>query len=161
MWNIGDHAYSTDLHQLRWIIETQTLWGETLYRVWLPNQDTVVRVCADRLMPLQEAGTSSCDSITYVAAAAHVADALTHDGLLAPMGASVIPLPHQLQALSRAITNDRVRYLLADEVGLGTTMHVVLAAQAFNFPALPPECIACSSSDAHSDNNNAAAVVLP
>ncbi len=44
MWNIGDYAYSTDLHQLCRVIETQTLWGETLYRIWLPHQDTVVRV---------------------------------------------------------------------------------------------------------------------
>ena len=126
MWNIGDYVYSTDLHQLCRVIETQTLWGETLYRVWLPNQDTVVRVRAAQLKPLQEAGTSSCDSITYIAAAARVADALTHDVLLAPIEASVIPLPHQLQALSRAIANDRVRYLLADEVGLGKTIEAGL-----------------------------------
>jgi SNF2 family DNA or RNA helicase len=126
MWNIGDYAYSTDLHQLCRVIETQTLWGETLYRVWLPNQDTVVRVRADRLKPLQEAGTSSCDGIIYVAAAARVADALTHDVLLAPIGASVIPLPHQLQALSRAMASDRVRYLLADEVRLGKTIEAGL-----------------------------------
>jgi len=126
MWNIGDYAYSTDLHQLCQVIEAQTLWGETLCRVWLPNQDTVVRVRADRLKPLQDAGTNSCDGITYVAAAARVADALTHDVLLAPIGASVIPLPHQLQALSRAIANDRVRYLLADEVGLGKTIEAGL-----------------------------------
>ena len=39
---------------------------------------------------------------------------------------SVIPLPHQIRALSRAITNDRVRYLLADEVGLGKTIEAGL-----------------------------------
>jgi hypothetical protein len=39
--------------------------------------------------------------------------------LLAPIESSVIPLPHQIRALPRAIANDRVRYLLADEVGLG------------------------------------------
>ncbi len=126
MWKIGDYAYSTDLHQLCRVIETQTLWGETLYCVWLPNQETVVRVRADRLRPLQEAGTSSCDGITYVAAAARVADALTHDVLLAPIESSVIPLPHQLQALARAIATDRVRYLLADEVGLGKTVEAGL-----------------------------------
>ena len=41
--------------------------------------------------------------------------------LLAPMESNVIPLPHQLYALSRAISADRVRYLLADAVGLGKT----------------------------------------
>ena len=71
---------------------------------------------------MESAGTGSPDDIAYVAAAARVADALTQDVLLAPIESSVIPLPHQIRALSRAIANDRVRYLLADEVGLGKTI---------------------------------------
>ncbi|MBI1747103.1 MAG: hypothetical protein HYR55_11010 [Acidobacteria bacterium] len=55
------------------------------------------------------------DNIDYIDAAARVADALTQYVLLAPIESSVIPLPHQIRTLSRAITNDRVRYLLADE----------------------------------------------
>jgi superfamily II DNA or RNA helicase len=55
-----------------------------------------------------------------------VADALTQDVLLAPIESSVIPLPHQIRALSRAIANERVRYLLADEVGLGKTIEAGL-----------------------------------
>jgi SNF2 family DNA or RNA helicase len=39
---------------------------------------------------------------------------------------SVIPLPHQLYALQRAMSADRVRYLLADEVGLGKTIEAGL-----------------------------------
>jgi superfamily II DNA or RNA helicase len=68
-----------------------------------------------------------------VAAAAKVAEVLegstsATDGhvLLAPIESSVIPLPHQIRALSRAIANDRVRYLLADEVGLGKTIEAGL-----------------------------------
>lgn len=117
------------------VIEEQTLWGQTLCRVWLPNQDAVVRVPRSALRPLSadlkpeiEAGR-----IAYVAAAAKVAEVLegstsTTDGhiLLAPMESNVIPLPHQIQALSRAISGDRVRYLLADEVGLGKTIEAGL-----------------------------------
>ena len=44
----------------------------------------------------------------------------------APMGSTVIPLSHQLHAVSRAISGNRVRYLLADEVGLGKTIEVSL-----------------------------------
>ena len=36
--------YSPDHRQLCQVIETQTLWGETTCRVWLPGKDTVVRV---------------------------------------------------------------------------------------------------------------------
>ncbi len=78
-----------------------------------------MRIPAANLKPLEDAATGTPAGITYVAAAARVADALTQDVLLAPIESSVIPLPHQIRALSRAISSDRIRYLLADEVGLG------------------------------------------
>lgn len=118
--------YSPDHGQLCQVIESQTLWGETTCRVWLPGRDSVVRVSAARLAPLEDSGTGTADGIAYVASAARVADALTQDVLLAPIESSVIPLPHQIRALSRALKGDRVRYLLADEVGLGKTIEAGL-----------------------------------
>lgn len=123
---MGDWYYSPDHGQLCQVIEAQTLWGETTCRVWLPGRDSVVRIPASRLKSLESAGTGSPDNIAYIAAAARVADALTQDVLLAPIESSVIPLPHQIRALSRAIAKDRVRYLLADEVGLGKTIEAGL-----------------------------------
>ena len=122
----GAWYYSPDHGQLCQVIEAQMLWGETTCRVWLPGSDSVVRIPASRLRSLESAGTGSADDIAYIAAAARVADALTQDVLLAPIESSVIPLPHQIRALSRAIANDRVRYLLADEVGLGKTIEAGL-----------------------------------
>jgi superfamily II DNA or RNA helicase len=118
--------YSQEHGELCQVIETQTLWGDITCRVWLPGKDTVVRLPATRLKPASEASTGTAVGIDYVTAAARVADALTHDVLLAPIESSVIPLPHQIRALSRAIANDRVRYLLADEVGLGKTIEAGL-----------------------------------
>lgn len=122
----GAWFYSPDHGQLCQVIEAQMLWGETTCRVWLPDSDSVTYIPACRLKSLESAGTSSSDYIAYVSSAARVADALTQDVLLAPIESSVIPLPHQIRALSRAIANDRVRYLLADEVGLGKTIEAGL-----------------------------------
>ena len=127
------------------VIEEQTLWGQTVCRVWLPNQDAVVRVPRSALRSLNadlqpeiEAGR-----IAYVAAAAKVAEVLegstsATEGhvLLAPMESNVIPLPHQIQALSRAISGDRVRYLLADEVGLGKTIEAGLVMRELKLRGL-------------------------
>jgi len=128
------------------VIEEQTLWGhKTVCRVWLPNQDAVVRVPRSALRPLSadlqpeiEAGR-----IAYVAAAAKVAEVLegstsATEGhvLLAPMESNVIPLPHQIHALSRAISGDRVRYLLADEVGLGKTIEAGLVMRELKLRGL-------------------------
>lgn len=137
--------YSTIHNSVCKVIEEQTLWGQTVCRIWLPNQDAVVRVpraalrslSAD-LQPEIEAGR-----IAYVAAAAKVAEVLegaasTSGGhvLLAPMESNVIPLPHQLHALSRAISGDRVRYLLADEVGLGKTIEAGLVMRELKLRGL-------------------------
>jgi superfamily II DNA/RNA helicase len=123
---VNSWFYSLDYQCPCQVVDIQTLWGETTCRVWLPGRDCVVRIPASRLKPLESAGAGSPDNIAYVAAAARVADALTQDILLAPIESSVIPLPHQIRALSRAMANDSIRYLLADEVGLGKTIEAGL-----------------------------------
>lgn len=128
--------YSTDHGQLCRIIESETLWGETMCRVWLPGLDTVVRVRAEQLKRPDEAVTGTSEAVSYIAAAARVADALTQDMLLAPIESSVIPLPHQIRALGRAIEHDRVRYLLADEVGLGKTIEAGLVMRELKLRGL-------------------------
>lgn len=107
------------------VIEKVCLWGNLSFRVWLPSTQSIIRVDASALSPAQSSVLST-HHLTYLAAAARVADALTHDVLLAPIESSVIPLPHQIRALSRAVSSDRVRYLLADEVGLGKTIEAGL-----------------------------------
>ena len=119
-------AYSEDHAQICQVIEIRTLWGETTCRVWLPGRDSVAYIPASGLKSLDTAGIGSPDDIAYIVAAGRVADALTQDVLLAPIESAVIPLPHQIRALSRAVANDRVRYLLADEVGLGKTIEAGL-----------------------------------
>ena len=133
---VGVWIFSIDHGQRCKVIEAETLWGETTFRVWLPGRDTVVPIPSSRLKPFENTKSGSPDYIAYTAAAVRVADALTHDlstaqaGIvMAPIESSVIPLPHQIRALSRAISNDWVRYLLADEVGLGETIeagHIML-----------------------------------
>ncbi|KAA0248066.1 MAG: helicase [Candidatus Jettenia sp.] len=122
----GEWVYSIEYRQTCQIIDVQSLWDEVIYRVWLPIQDTIVRIPASRLKPLDEAVSNTPAHLTYTATAARLADALTHDILLAPIESRVIPLPHQMRALSQAINSHRVRYLLADEVGLGKTIEAGL-----------------------------------
>jgi superfamily II DNA or RNA helicase len=52
------------------------------------------------------------------------------------MESNVIPLPHQLHALARAIAGDRIRYLLADEVGLGKTIEAGLVLRELKLRGL-------------------------
>ena len=132
----GVWVYSIKHGQLCRVIENEVLWGETTCRIWLPSQDAVVRVRAEQLKRPEEALFQGPEAVSYVAAAARVADALTQDILLAPIEASVIPLPHQIRTLGRAIKCDRVRYLLADEVGLGKTIEAGLVMRELKLRGL-------------------------
>ncbi len=76
--DVNSWYYSPDHGQLCQVIEIQTLWGDTTCRVWLSGSDSVVRILAANLKPLEDAATSTPVGITYVAAAARVADAFTH-----------------------------------------------------------------------------------
>lgn len=107
------------------VVDRQEMWGETAYRVWLPAKDTVVRARAQDLTHFEGLQTS-VEEILHTAAAAKLQDALEDNLLLAPIQSSVVPLPHQLYALNRAMSRDRIRYLLADEVGLGKTIEAGL-----------------------------------
>jgi len=107
------------------VVDREEMWGETSYRVWLPGKDAVVRARSGELGPL-DAVRPTVDQILHTAAAAKLLDALEDNLLLAPIQSSVVPLPHQLYALNRAMSRDRIRYLLADEVGLGKTIEAGL-----------------------------------
>jgi hypothetical protein len=96
----------------------------------------MVRIPASRLRSLASVGTASPDDIAYIAASARVADTLTQDGLLAPLETSVMPFPRQIQALSRAIANGQVRFVLADEVGLGKKIEAGLIMREFKLREL-------------------------
>lgn len=107
------------------VVDREEIWGEIAYRVWLPGKDAVVRACARDLAALDSV-RPTIEHILHTAAAAKLLDALEDNLLLAPIQSSVVPLPHQLYALNRAMSRDRIRYLLADEVGLGKTIEAGL-----------------------------------
>jgi superfamily II DNA or RNA helicase len=124
-FTIGDWCWFTRQASPCRVIERQDVWGEVAYRVWLPTKDAVVRARAVDLASL-ESVRPSVEQILHTTAAAKLLDALEDNLLLAPIQSSVVPLPHQLYALNRAISRDRIRYLLADEVGLGKTIEAGL-----------------------------------
>ncbi|WP_375454027.1 DEAD/DEAH box helicase [uncultured Methylobacterium sp.] len=122
----GEWWHSIDHDEPCRVVDTDTLWGQATCLVLLPRRGTAVRVLQKRLAPLKAGESHLLDRLSYISAAARIADSLERDALVAPLEGTVIPLPHQLLALQRAIAGDRIRYLLADEVGLGKTIEAGL-----------------------------------
>jgi len=135
-FEIGQWLWSPPHKQAAKVIEANSLWGEVSYRVWLSQSDTTAKVTEDQLVPLAKVLTINPASISYLATAARVAASQQEEILLAPIGSNVIPLPHQLKALNRAISHSQVRYLLADEVGLGKTIEAGLVMRELKLRGL-------------------------
>lgn len=122
----GDWVWSQDLAELVRINEIKELWGYTTCNIWVPSTTSNLSVDATSLKKKVDANFFTKERLVFTAAAAKVTNAIAQDVLLAPLEGGLIPLPHQLAVLEKVISGNNIRYLLADEVGLGKTIEAGL-----------------------------------
>jgi len=70
--------------------------------------------------------TISPHEIVFKAIAAKIRNEVNSQKLLAPFESSILPLPHQILALEKVMQGKFLRFLLADEVGMGKTIEAGL-----------------------------------
>ena len=122
----GDWLFSSEHGEPCRVVAIERVWNEEVCTVWFPDGNYVRRLPSRDLLPQDRAPQWLSGEITCRAAGARILDSLQRDALVAPLEAPVIPLPHQLLAVSRAMSGDTVRFLLADEGGLGKTIEAGL-----------------------------------
>lgn len=121
MFHAGDFAFDTATGDNIKILERIEVWGFVSYRVFNPSTGTVYKATEENLN--SDGGTNTYDEnyLRYVTLLSKIKNE-TAEGLLSSLASGVIPLPHQLHVLNRAMENHNIRYILADEVGLGKTI---------------------------------------
>ena len=121
MLKIGDFAFDTSNGANVQVLERIEAWGFTSYRVFNPSTGKVYKVAEEQLKV--EGGNNTYDEnyLRYVTLLSKIKNETT-GGLLSSLASGVIPLPHQLHVLNRAMERNTIRYILADEVGLGKTI---------------------------------------
>ena len=70
--------------------------------------------------------TISAHEITFKAIAAKIRNEVFMQKMLAPVESNIIPLPHQILALEKIMAGQFIRFLMADEVGMGKTIEAGL-----------------------------------
>lgn len=121
MYNIGDLAFDTNAKSNVKILDRLEAWGYVSYRVFNPATGKVYKATEAQLN--KDGGSNIYDEnyLRYVTLLSKVKNE-TSEGLLSSLASGVIPLPHQLHVLNRVMENNHIRYILADEVGLGKTI---------------------------------------
>lgn len=115
--------YATDIHTGKTIqiVGAQQVFGVTTYRCYEPDTGKIYSTSEKALNADSALSRPSEALVRFAAAFSRVRNELA-SGIVFDVSESVIPLPHQRYALERAMATNEVRYMLADEVGLGKTI---------------------------------------
>lgn len=121
MLNTGDFAFDTVAGANVQILERIEMWGYTSYKVFNPATGRVYKATEEQLNTSGNAIQYDENYLRYVTLLSKIKNE-TAGGILSSLSSGIIPLPHQLHVLNRAMSSNNIRYILADEVGLGKTI---------------------------------------
>ena len=125
MFKIGDYVFDKNNNDRVQIVDISTVWDFVSYKVFNPVTGAVYKLSADAVEAESRQVNANEYYLRYVAMLSKIKSE-TSEGILSKLSSGVIPLPHQLHVLNRAVSDNNVRYILADEVGLGKTIEAGL-----------------------------------
>ena len=121
MFNTGDFAFDSVAGANVQVLERIEMWGYTSYKVFDSATGQVYKATEEQLNKGGSAAQYDENYLRYVTLLAKIKNE-TAGGFLSALSSGIIPLPHQLHVLNRAMETNNIRYILADEVGLGKTI---------------------------------------
>lgn len=121
MLNTGDFVFDTIEKANVQVLEKIEAWGYVSYRVFNPATGRVYKTNEEQLSSTGSTMQYDENYLRYVTLLSKIKNE-TAGGFLSSLASGIIPLPHQLHVLNRAMETNNIRYILADEVGLGKTI---------------------------------------
>ena len=121
MLSVGDFVFDTIEKANVQILEKFEAWGYVSYRVFNPATGRVYKANEEQLSSTGSTMQYDENYLRYVTLLSKIKNE-TAGGFLSSLASGIIPLPHQLHVLNRAMETNNIRYILADEVGLGKTI---------------------------------------
>lgn len=106
------------------ILEFSKVFGIEKATIKLIKTNEVLDVKVDQLK--DSITIFSKDRISFLSIAAKIKAEVEKQGLLSPFESNIIPLPHQILALEKVMSSPYLRFLMADEVGMGKTIEAGL-----------------------------------
>lgn len=121
MLNTGDFVFDTIEKVNVQILERIEMWGYISYKVFNPSTGRVYKRAEEQLNTNGDVIQYDGNYLRYVALLSKIKNE-TAGGFLSALSSGIIPLPHQIHVLNRVMATNHIRYILADEVGLGKTI---------------------------------------
>lgn len=117
----GDFVFDTIEKANVQVLEKIEAWGYISYKVFNPATGRVYKANEEQLSLSGSTMQYDENYLRYVTLLSKIKNE-TAGGFLSSLASGIIPLPHQLHVLNRAMETNNIRYILADEVGLGKTI---------------------------------------
>lgn len=117
----GDFVFDTIEKANVQVLEKIEAWGYISYKVFNPATGRVYKANEEQLSSSGSTMQYDENYLRYVTLLSKIKNE-TAGGFLSSLASGIIPLPHQLHVLNRAMETNNIRYILADEVGLGKTI---------------------------------------
>ena len=106
------------------ILSSKSVFGKQIAEVKILSTGEVKSVPFTELS--DEKHVPSDAEIAFKAIAAKIKNEVFKQSMLAPIESNIIPLPHQILALEKVMAGQFLRFLIADEVGMGKTIETGL-----------------------------------
>ena len=117
----GDFVFDTIEKANVQVLEKIEAWGYISYKVFNPATGRVYKANEEQLSSSGSTMQYDENYLRNVTLLSKIKNE-TAGGFLSSLASGIIPLPHQLHVLNRAMETNNIRYILADEVGLGKTI---------------------------------------
>ena len=117
----GDFVFDTIEKANVQVLEKIEAWGYISYKVFNPATGRVYKANEEQLSSSGSTMQYDENYLRYVTLLSKIKNE-TAGGFLSSLASGIIPLPHQLHVLNRTMETNNIRYILADEVGLGKTI---------------------------------------
>jgi SNF2 family DNA or RNA helicase len=106
------------------VISRRAIFGKSIAEVRILATNQIIDVPISELV--EDGQSISSHEIAFKAIAAKIRNEVYAQKMLSPVESNVIPLPHQVLALEKVMSGQFLRFLIADEVGMGKTIEAGL-----------------------------------
>lgn len=106
------------------ILSRKSVFGKQIAEVKILSTGEVKSVPFSELSDEKKVPTDA--EIAFKAIAAKIKSEVFKQAMLAPIESNIVPLPHQILALEKVMAGQFLRFLIADEVGMGKTIETGL-----------------------------------